>query len=67
MISAVIVLLMLPTVVPSLLKLNSAGLWIASMTTAYGIMMFASSYVEEEQHFWYWIASAWIAWQYLKR
>lgn len=25
----------------------------------YGIMMFASSYVEEEQHFWYWMTSAW--------
>lgn len=27
----------------------------------YGIMMFASSYVEEEQHFWYWAATAWVA------
>jgi ethanolamine phosphate transferase 2 subunit G len=27
----------------------------------YGIMMFASSYVEEEQHFWYWAATAWLA------
>jgi hypothetical protein len=26
----------------------------------YGIMMFASSYVEEEQHFWYWAATAWL-------
>lgn len=26
----------------------------------YGTMMFASSYVEEEQHFWYWTASAWL-------
>lgn len=25
----------------------------------YGIMMFASSYVEEEQHFWYWATTAW--------
>ncbi|KAF9871619.1 gpi ethanolamine phosphate transferase 2 [Colletotrichum karsti] len=29
------------------------------ITIAYGIMMFASSYVEEEQHFWYWSTSAW--------
>ena len=28
---------------------------------AYGVMMFASSYVEEEQHFWYWATSAWLA------
>ncbi|KAK1832274.1 GPI ethanolamine phosphate transferase 2 [Podospora conica] len=26
---------------------------------AYGAMMFASSYVEEEQHFWYWATTAW--------
>jgi ethanolamine phosphate transferase 2 subunit G len=27
----------------------------------YGIMMFASSYVEEEQNFWYWATSGWLA------
>lgn len=27
----------------------------------YGIMMFASSYVEEEQHFWYWASTLWLA------
>lgn len=27
----------------------------------YGIMMFASSYVEEEQHFWYWASTIWLA------
>lgn len=31
------------------------------ITLLYGIMMFASSYVEEEQHFWYWSSSVWIA------
>ncbi|KAI1456758.1 alkaline phosphatase-like protein [Annulohypoxylon moriforme] len=30
------------------------------ITMVYGIMMFASSYVEEEQHFWYWATSAWL-------
>jgi ethanolaminephosphotransferase len=30
----------------------------------YGVMMFASSYVEEEQHFWYWVTGGWLA--YLK-
>jgi ethanolamine phosphate transferase 2 subunit G len=34
----------------------------AIMTLAYGGMMFASSYVEEEQHFWYWALSAWFVW-----
>ncbi|KAM4062216.1 type I phosphodiesterase / nucleotide pyrophosphatase [Hirsutella rhossiliensis] len=32
------------------------------ITMSYGIMMFASSYVEEEQHFWYWSSTLWIAW-----
>lgn len=30
-------------------------------------MMFASSYVEEEQHFWYWTTSAWILCLYFTR
>lgn len=32
-----------------------------ALTVAYSVMMFASSYVEEEQHFWYWAVSAWLA------
>lgn len=32
-----------------------------SITLSYGVMMFASSYVEEEHHFWYWSVSAWLA------
>ncbi|KAG8353699.1 GPI ethanolamine phosphate transferase 2 [Fusarium venenatum] len=30
------------------------------LTLAYGAMMYASSYVEEEQHFWYWSSSIWL-------
>jgi hypothetical protein len=33
----------------------------------YGIMMFASSYVEEEQHFWYWVTGGWIFYQGLRK
>ena len=33
----------------------------------YGIMMFASSYVEEEQNFWYWASSAWLGLLWFKR
>lgn len=32
----------------------------ALITILYGVMMFASSYVEEEQHFWYWSTTAWL-------
>lgn len=39
----------------------STVIYFAFVTIAYGIMMFASSYVEEEQHFWYWTATAWLA------
>lgn len=30
-----------------------------TLSLSYGGMMIASSYVEEEQQFWYWAASAW--------
>ncbi|KAI8960199.1 alkaline phosphatase-like protein [Daldinia sp. FL1419] len=36
------------------------------ITILYGIMMFASSYVEEEQHFWYWATSAWLLYLAIK-
>jgi ethanolaminephosphotransferase len=32
----------------------------------YGIMLFASSYVEEEQHFWYWATTAWLTLLWIK-
>ena len=31
-----------------------------TVLSMYGIMMFASSYVEEEHHFWYWAGTAWL-------
>jgi ethanolaminephosphotransferase len=34
---------------------------LAIITMSYGGMMFASSYVEEEQHFWYWSSTIWVA------
>lgn len=36
------------------------GAFLAFMVVSYGGMMFASSYVEEEQQFWYWICSGWM-------
>ncbi|KAF2219724.1 hypothetical protein BDZ85DRAFT_268247 [Elsinoe ampelina] len=43
------------------LGMGPATIGFSLLTTLYGIMMFASSYVEEEQHIWYWAAPAWLA------
>jgi ethanolaminephosphotransferase len=39
---------------------NVDVLIVLTLNVVYGIMMFASSYVEEEQHFWYWAAAGWL-------
>jgi len=39
---------------------------ILAICLLYGVMMFASSYVEEEQHFWYWATSAWLMLLWIK-
>lgn len=46
------------------LPTSSNSIYYVIMLIAYSFMMFASSYVEEEQHFWYWIASGWILLQH---
>lgn len=45
---------------------ESSSIWIVALALGYGMMMFASSFVEEEQHFWYWVACSWLTWLYLK-
>ncbi|MGG6497429.1 UNVERIFIED_CONTAM: hypothetical protein NY603_31355, partial [Bacteroidetes bacterium 56_B9] len=45
---------------PELWPASSAGVYFALISLLYGVMMFASSYVEEEQHFWYWLTPAWL-------
>lgn len=55
------------TISTALFATKATGLWISLVFVAYGIMMFASSYVEEEQHFWYWTSSSWLGWLLLKR
>ena len=45
---------------PSLWPPGIAGVSFTIISLLYGIMMFASSYVEEEQHFWYWLTPLWL-------
>lgn len=45
---------------------QSTKFWILFLALSLGFMMFASSYVEEEQQFWYWISSGWLAWLWFK-
>lgn len=45
---------------PTLWPPTPASTFFAFASILYGVMMFASSYVEEEQQFWYWITPAWI-------
>lgn len=52
--------------VPLLESSKLANTFFPAITLAYGIMMFASSYVEEEHHFWYWVASGWFIAIYIK-
>ena len=59
--------LTLRTVVEQSVQAKAVGLWIITITITYCLMMFASSYVEEEQHFWYWTSSAWLGWLLIKQ
>lgn len=37
------------------------------ITLCFGVIMFASSYVEEEQQFWYWITTSHFAYALIER
>ncbi|CAG8258428.1 unnamed protein product [Penicillium salamii] len=66
LITALAALFVLPTTVRECTRRGPPGLFLTMMVIAYGIMMFASSYVEEEQQFWYWICSGWVFYLYIK-
>ena len=51
--------LALITLYPGLKSISAPGFSFALTVNLYGVLMFASSYVEEEHHFWYWSTSAW--------
>lgn len=46
---------------PSWWPPNGASISFTVTSLLYGVMMFASSYVEEEQRFWYWLTPVWIS------
>ncbi|KAB8237858.1 mannose-ethanolamine phosphotransferase LAS21 [Aspergillus alliaceus] len=54
------VLLALLPVKRLLLNCKLAGVFLVFSILSYSGMMFASSYVEEEQQFWYWILVGWV-------
>ncbi|PVI02738.1 alkaline phosphatase-like protein [Periconia macrospinosa] len=45
---------------PALRPVSPHGLYYMLILALYSILMFASSYVEEEHNFWYWATSAWL-------
>jgi ethanolaminephosphotransferase len=47
-------------------KSSNAVTFLMFSITSYGGMMFASSYVEEEQQFWYWVVTAWTVYLHIK-
>ncbi|KAJ5715045.1 GPI ethanolamine phosphate transferase 2 [Penicillium malachiteum] len=65
-ITGVAMLLVLPIVYKDCARSTYAGGFLAFLVLGYGGIMFASSYVEEEQQFWYWICSGWLFYLHAK-
>ena len=51
----------------AVLKHRPSNITLVVTWSLHGVMMFASSYVEEEQQFWYWMTSAWLFYIHIKQ
>lgn len=59
-------LLSFPATYRLLSKFRTAGIFLLFGVLGYGAMMFASSYVEEEQQFWYWFVTSWVFYLHIR-
>jgi ethanolaminephosphotransferase len=59
-IAALGVALAITSILSARVKLDLGTFAISTISLAYGTTMFASSYVEEEQQFWYWAVGGWL-------
>ena len=66
LITGVAILLAFPTTYKLMSESKYPGLFLVFSILSYGGMMFASSYVEEEQQFWYWIFTGWTFYLHVK-
>ncbi|KAF2858179.1 alkaline phosphatase-like protein [Piedraia hortae CBS 480.64] len=60
-------LLLATFMLPSLERNTAASAFCALVTVLHGLIMFASSFVEEEQQLWYWLTPAWFTMLTLSR
>ncbi|QSZ37854.1 hypothetical protein DSL72_008954 [Monilinia vaccinii-corymbosi] len=59
-IAALALVMAVVTAGPFIVNYLKASIPFIAICLSYGVMMFASSYVEEEQHFWYWTTTGWL-------